>query len=79
MIRSTDITKILTAAAPIVASIVAICNKSENNDRKDKSEPSVIINNTFYTNSEQDAYRAAKIIKEQVANSAYYSETRYML
>ena len=82
MIKSSDIAKVLTAAAPIVASIVAIATKTEVEDKKEKEkkeEPvSVTINNTFYTTSEDDAKRAAKIIQEQI-DKARSSETRYML
>ena len=83
MIKATDIAKVLTAAAPIVASIVAIANKTENVEKEKKekeqeSPVSVVIHNTFYTNSEDDAKRAAQIIKEQI-DKANASETRYML
>ena len=80
MVKPIDITNILTAAAPIVASLVTIFNGNKSESLgSDKRDNGVTINNIFYTNSDYDAERAAKIISEQVANSKYYSESRYML
>lgn len=80
MIKPVDLATVLTAAAPIVASLAAIANKSENADKKEKEKPiSVTINNTFYTNSERDAEIVAEKIHEQLTKGVYYSDIRYML
>lgn len=82
IIKPTDIAKILTAAAPIVASLVAMTSKSEKEENKDKekTEPiNVTINNNFYTKSEKDAEIAAEKIRQQVVNGVSYSQTRYTL
>lgn len=79
-----DIATILTAAAPIVASIassVSANNKSEESQKGGTSEKSVnvTINNHFYTNSEQDAIRAATQIQNQVVSSVVPYGRRYEL
>ena len=82
MIRPVDLAKVLTAAAPIVASIAAIANKSESIDKneKEREKPiSVTINNTFYTNSQRDAEMVAEKINEQLTKGVYYSDIRYKL
>ena len=80
MIKPVDLATVLTAAAPIVASIAAIASKSENTNKKEKEKPiSVTINNTFYTNSEREAEIAAEKINEQLTRGVYYSDIRYKL
>ena len=80
MIKPVDLATVLTAAAPIVASLVTMANKSENSDKKEKEKPiSVTINNTFYTNSERDAEIVAEKIHQQMTRGVYYSDNRYML
>lgn len=77
-----DIVKVLTAAAPIAASVASMANnKSETIERKEPSitnNISVTINNNFYTSSEKDA----KLLASQMQNdliSTISSGTRYML
>ena len=71
-----DIVKILTAAAPIVASITSMSNKSETNN---KPSTEVTINNNFYVNSEKDATKIANTINDQLLESIKSSGTRYMI
>ena len=75
-----DIVSILTAAAPIVASIASGVNA--NNNRPAETQRgntertiNVTINNNFYT-SESDAYRTASQIQNQVVGSIYDSVSR---
>lgn len=76
-----DIVNVLTAAAPIVATVASATKKSENIERKDKEEKTinVTINNNFYTNSESQAMEAASKVQEQVISSLNSSGPRYML
>ena len=78
-----DIVKVLTAAAPIVASLASLANKSENTEKEKKvvkdEEPKVCvtINNVFYTNSEKDAELAASKVCNQLIRGVTYSEVGY--
>ena len=78
-----DIVKVLTAAAPIVASLASMATNTEKEKEKEKkgkdAEPniSVTINNTFYTNSEKDAEMAASKICNQLIRGVSYSEVSH--
>lgn len=79
-----DIVKVLTAAAPIVASLASIANKPENKNtekKEDKDDKKINVNmyNTFYVKSEKDAERVASEISNQLIRGVSYSENRHML
>ena len=78
-----DIVKVLTAAAPIVASVTSMVNgnKPENIKREDNKEPkiNVTIYNNFYTNSEKEAVSAATQVQKQVVEGISATNTRYLL
>jgi hypothetical protein len=79
-----DLVKVLTAAAPIVASLATIANKSENTEKKENKEDNekrvnVNIYNTFYTHSEKDAEMAAATISKQLIRGVTYSDNHYSL
>lgn len=83
MMTPYDITKILTAAAPIAASVASIANNSEVREKESKQEQpikiSVTVNNTFYTKSERDSVSLAEKIHEKVVDEAVQSCSRYLL
>lgn len=80
-----DIVKILTAAAPIVASITSMVTK--NNPKEEvsvSSKPaniSVTINNNFYSNNEKESSlafeRSQNTNTDQIVNAILSSQTRY--
>ena len=78
-----DIVKVLTAAAPIVASVASMvnANKSENIKKEENKEPkiNVTINNNFYTNSEKEAVVAATQVQKQVIDGTSATNTRYLI
>ena len=77
-----NIVDVLTAAAPIVATLATVANKkSENNNGKDspKTNVSVTINNNFYTKSQEEAVAAASTIQKQMVDSFSSSGNRYIL
>ena len=79
-----DIVNVLTAAAPIVASVASIANTPEPEIRKETpivtntNNISVTVNNYFYTNSEREAMSAASAMQGEIIG-AITSGTRYML
>ena len=75
---------ILTAAAPIVASVASIASKPEPVVEVRKEQPnitnniSVTYNNYFYTSSPQEAMGIASQMQKQIPNFIP-SENRYSL
>lgn len=78
-----DIATILTAAAPIVASIASgiSANKPEDSQKTVAPEKTVnvTINNHFYTNSEADAIKAANQISNQAVGCLVKAENPYII
>ena len=79
-----DIVEVLTAAAPIVASVtnnMTSKNKCGNIDRKENPvmNISITINNNFYTKSNEEALTAAAKIQEQVMGGIASSNNHYIL
>ena len=79
-----DIVNVLTAAAPIVATVASIANKPEQIVEVRKEQPnitnniSVTYNNYFYTSSPQEAMGLASQMQRQMPNFIP-SENRYSL
>ena len=79
-----DIVKVLSAAAPIAASVASLANKSEPVTVERKETPtitnniSVTVNNHFFTNSEKDAMCFASQMQNELIGTIS-SGTRYML
>lgn len=83
-----NIIDVLTAAAPIVASVANIATSNKKSDTNqgiipEKQQPNTTINinitNHFYTNSNQDSIKVAKTVEDQVKNSVIESGIRYLL
>ena len=82
-----NIIDVLTAATPIVASVANIVTSNKKSDNAQEinttKQPNNTINinitNHFYTNCEQDSYKVAKTVEEQVKNSVIESGIRYLL
>lgn len=80
-----DIVKVLTAAAPIVATVASAANKSENRVVERKETPnitnniSVTYNNYFYTNSVNEAMDIASKMQNPIPSFLNSSEDRYSL
>ena len=79
-----DIVSVLTAAAPIAASLASIANKNSSEEEKKNKENSskpvnVTINNHFYTNSEEEAKVAASKIQDQLIECIVSSKNRYII
>lgn len=77
-----DIVKVLTAVAPIAASVASIAtNNSEKIERKDPpnvTNISISITNNFYTNSQKESIEIANQMQNKLI-SDMASNTRYML
>lgn len=81
-----DIVNVLTAAAPIVATVASAACKSENTVIERKETPnitnniSVTYNNYFYTNSSKEAMDiASQQMRNQIPSFLNPSEDRYLL
>ncbi len=79
-----DIVKVLTAAAPIVATVASAASKSETVvERKETpnitNNISVTYNNYIYTNSVQEAMGIASQIPNPIPSFLNSSENRYSL
>ena len=80
-----DIVRILTAAAPIAASVASMANdrKPENNERKETPVVNNIkivnITNNYYGISEKEVIQNASKIQEQSLDAISSSETRYII
>lgn len=83
MITPLDITKILTAAAPIAASVASIANSNKPEVKETKQEQpikiNVTVNNTFYTKSEKESVALAEKLQEKVVDEAVQVGSRYFL
>lgn len=80
-----DIVKILTAAAPIAASVASIV-KDEKKEPEiiERKEPpvnniTISITNNFYSNSNQDSMKIASDIEQQVLRALSSSGPRYII
>ena len=79
-----DIVRVLTAAAPIVASVASVANKAENIEKERKDTPcitnniSITTNNYFYTKPGIDDINIANKMQSDLLNSIS-SGTRYTL
>ena len=77
-----DIVKVLTAVAPIAASVASMAtNNSEKIERKDPANVtniSVSVTNNFYTNSQKESIEIANQMQNKLI-SDMASNTRYML
>ena len=76
-----DIVNILTAATPIVVSMFTGHpeNKKKEDSKEYNSEPKVVINNNFYTRTEEEAIKAASKVNEDFVNFVKNSSNRYTL
>ena len=78
-----DIVNVLTAAAPIVASVASIASTPEPTVIRKETPTvtnniSVTVNNHFYTNSEREAMITAMQMQNEIIGTIT-SGTRYML
>lgn len=80
-----DIVKVLTAAAPIVATLASAANKSENRVAERKETPhitnniSVTYNNYFYTSSVKEAMDISSQLQNPIPSFLNSPEDRYSL
>ena len=77
-----NIVKILTAAAPIAASVASLANSnSENIERKEPSSVtniSITVNNNFYTKPERETINLANQMQDKLI-ADIFSGDRYKL
>lgn len=78
-----DIVKVLTAAAPIAASVASIANndRTENKERKETSSVtniSITINNTFYSKPDRESVDYANQMQNKLISDLMSGE-RYKL
>ena len=76
-----DIIQVLTAAAPIAASVASIVSgdKSERIETCSRPSINVTINNNFYISSKEEALSAANRIQDQAIDSVINSGSRYII
>lgn len=83
-----DIVKVLTAAAPIVATVASACKPErerpveivkETPTKHVTNNITVTYNNYFYTNSPQESIDIAAKMQKQMAQNGLPQEIRYLL
>ena len=70
---------VLTAAAPIVASLASIANKNKPEVEGKQKTISVTINNNFYTNSVKEAEVVASNLHDDMIKTIATAGNRYVL